>query len=149
MILWFVPKRFWHSQGRPALVGHEHYSYLERGQSMKPWWNLNSSLAKWLGKQLIDWSHKAHSHPGEYTHEEWTSLLYLHGCTLLRYGKSRWKEDFANFYSLDKKPDNTDAKWWELVLTADGNWVMESDLAEIEAKHSLRWVTDHFYTLWD
>ena len=116
---------------------------------MKPWWNLNSSLAKWLGKQLIKWSHKANSHPPQYTYDEWTALLYMHGCTLLRYGKSRWTEDFANFYSMDKKPTSKDGKWWELVLTADGNWVMESDLAEIEAKHSLQWVTDHFHTLWD
>ena len=116
---------------------------------MKPWWNLNSSLAKWLGKQLIDWSHKAHSHPGEYTHEEWTSLLYLHGCTLLRYGKARYP-DVANYdcETIGWSPD--DDYRYQLVLTCeDGFLIDESDIAEIEAKHSLQWVTDHFYTLWD
>ena len=115
---------------------------------MKPWWNLNASLAKWLGKQLIEWSHKANSHPGEYTFEEWTSLLYLHGCTLLRYGKARYP-DVANYEIVDNYPDSKDGFDWKLVMRYDGHPIDESLLSEIEAKHSLQWVTNHFYTLWD
>ena len=113
---------------------------------MKPWWNLNRSLAKWLGKQLIKWSHKANSHPPQYTYDEWTALLYLHGCTLMRYSRGPGEDEASNYLDLPSQ----DGRDWKLTLTCpDGFFVDEDDVMEHEAKASLQWVTDHFYTLWD
>lgn len=115
-----------------------------------PWYDLKSGLAKQLGKTLIKWSRNMHSHPGEYTADEWQALLYMHGCTLVRYGKNRIVGDASNYamVTLDKPRDN--GMNWELELTCpDGFFIFEDDVAAVEAKASLQWVTDHFHTLWD
>ena len=99
---------------------------------LKPWYDVKSVLAKKLGKTLIHWSKNAHSYHPDYTYEEWTSTLYMHGCALRRYGNQKF---------LDKV--------WEKHNFYNGFGYIEEDVAAQEAKVALQWVADNFHDMWD
>ena len=94
-----------------------------------PWYDMKTGMSREIGETLIVWANCNMSHPANYTADEWTALLYMHGCTLLRYGDSRIPDDdyYTNYFPF----------------------MDEYQVSEYEAKASMQWVVDHFYTLWD
>lgn len=116
---------------------------------LNPWYDLKSVLAKELGETLIHWSKNMHSHPGQYEAEEYSALLYMHGCTLLRYGDNRCIGEATNYLLVDKIAEANGFNWELISTSPDGFFIDEDEVAGIEAKASLQWVTENFHTLWD
>lgn len=85
------------------------------------WFDLKTAMSYRLGVQLIHWSKNGVAYPFDYDPDEWYALLYMHGCTLLRYGRGN----------------------------PSGYWIDEEKPSEIEAKASMQWLAENFYLLWD
>lgn len=97
------------------------------------WFDMKSAMAFEIGDTLIHWSKNMHSYPGHLTDDEWQAMLYMHGCTLKRYGQG------VDYLTNEEEP-----LYWEPVCFCD-----EDEVAAIEAKASMQWVTDNFHHLWD
>lgn len=97
---------------------------------IEPWYDLKTSMSLAVGETLIHWSKNFHSYPPNLTADEWQAMLYMHGCTLKRYGAI--EDDF----------DGGTVTAWEYFIDED-------DVAAVEAKASMQWLTDNFHTLWD
>ena len=117
---------------------------------IKPWYDLKTGLAASLGKTLLHWSRNANSYPGlpGQSFEDWQAELAMYGSMLLRYGKSRYDANIANYKVVDGKVEGSEFNW-HIEMTADGFFVSEDEASEIEAKYAMKWVYENFYTLWD
>ena len=97
---------------------------------IEPWYDLKTSMSLAIGETLIHWSKNFNGYPPHLTADEWQAMLYMHGCTLKRYGTI--EDDF----------DGGTVTAWEYFIDED-------DVAAVEAKASMQWLTDNFHTLWD
>lgn len=100
---------------------------------IEPWYDLKTSMSLAIGETLIHWSKNFYSYPLHLTADEWQAMLYMHGCTLKRYGQG-----------VDYLTNEDDPLYGEPIYFID-----EDDVAAVEAKASMQWLTDNFYTLWD
>lgn len=105
---------------------------------IEPWYDMKTSMSREIGETMIHWANNFHGYPGEYTADEWSSLLYMHGCTLRRYGGFDF-EPYAEFDYFAKHQPGI-GLW---------RYIDETDVSELEAKASMQWLVDHFTTLWD
>lgn len=107
------------------------YPCIDKDGVLQPWFDVKSAVAYTLGRTMIHWSRNAMGYPTKYG-EEWTALLYMHGCALKRYGDhERGLLDLYEF-GTDLFP-----------------WKYECDVAAAEAKHAMMWLVDNFEYLWD
>ena len=88
---------------------------------MHPWWDFKSAIAIPLGHTMVYWARHGIAYPLDFTPEEWSATLYMHGCALLRYG--------------DLQSSTSD--------------LIDEDEAEAEAKVAMQWIADNFEKLWD
>lgn len=100
---------------------------------IEPWYDLKTSMSLAIGETLIHWSKNFTSYPPNLTADEWQAMLYMHGCTLKRYGQG-----------VSYLTSEDDHLYWEPIYFYD-----EDDVAAVEAKASMQWLTDNFHTLWD
>ena len=93
---------------------------------IQPWWDFKSAIAIPLGHTMVYWARHGIAYPLDFTPEEWSATLYMHGCALLRYGTYEASED-----------DDL------------GDYLDEQVASEYEAKVAMQWIADNFNMLWD
>jgi hypothetical protein len=116
---------------------------LIRGWDDQELWNLDTSMSRRLGAQLLELSERAHSWPdGAFeTYEGWTSTLALHGSALLAYGTAAGVDDLLTEW--DMLPPG-DAK-----TEAHGRIDAHEELLAAGATEAWAWVAKYHQCLWD
>lgn len=108
---------------------------------MIEWRDFKTAASGIIGQTLIDWARYGTSYPPEdFTFEEWTAMLYMHGCALARYGFGRYRSEYED--------DDGCAVSFGVNLGIFA-WIDEEDCAQAEAKLAMFWLAENFENLWD
>ena len=119
------------------------YDNLTRGWTDSDVWNLDFSLSKRTGEQLLELSKTAHGWPDQVydTYEEWCFALFDNGTKLLEYARADGVDELTETWSAlpsgkekDRARDAIDAREEELRKNASSAW---------------EWVSRNHYHLWD